>query len=339
MTDQVLVTGISGFIAKHVAMSLLNAGYAVRGTVRSAARESEVRDTLQRRGADVGRLSFAVADLESNEGWTQAVEGCRFIQHIASPFPINAPREREALVPAAREGALRVVRAAMSAGAERVVMTSSMVAMMYRANRPKRPAIAETDWTDPDWSQATPYIISKTRSERAVRDELTAAQSLERLVTIHPGFVLGPCLDKDAGTSLEVIKLFMTGAYPAVPPVHFPVVDVRDIAALQVAAQTAPVGGRRLIGAADTMSMKDMALELRSAFPDRSRKIPTSELPATMVRILGLFDPTLRTLRADLGVRPVADMQKTTADTGVCFRAGREAVRAAAESLIEHGLV
>jgi dihydroflavonol-4-reductase len=339
MSDLVLVTGISGFIAKHVALQLLAGGYSVRGTVRSRAKQDGVRETLARQGADVSRLSFVEADLVSDAGWAEAAAGCRFAQHIASPFPIKAPRSREALVPEARDGALRVVRAARAAGVERIVMTSSMVAMMYRANRPKVLKVSESDWTDPDWGPATPYIISKTRAERAVRDDMASAGATDRLVTIHPGFVLGPGLDRDAGASLEVIKLFMTGAYPAVPPVHFPVVDVRDIAALQVAALTKPVGGRRLIGSADTISMREMAQILRSSFPERRRRIPTAELPNFMVRLLGMVDPALKTLRADLGVRPEVDTRAVSEVTGVSFRRSNEAVAAAGQSLIDLGLV
>jgi nucleoside-diphosphate-sugar epimerase len=339
MADTVLITGISGFIAKHVALTLLNAGYHVRGTVRDARRGARVRDTLAAQGAPVGGLSLVTADLEVDSGWREAAEGCRFVQHIASPFPLQQPKGREDLVAAAREGALRVIDAALGAGAERVVMTSSMVAMIYRAGRPARMTVGEADWTDPEWPPATPYIISKTRAERAAWSIVEERGAREKLVTVNPGFVLGPLLDADAGTSLAALSLILKGAYPAVPPVEFPVVDVRDLAAVHVSAMSAQCGGRRLIASGETWSMAAMAREMRAAHPERARKIPTAVLPGFMVSMLAAFDPSLRTLRADLGVAPVADAGYVSALTGVTFRPAAEAVRAASESLLRFGVV
>lgn len=338
MSETVLVTGISGFIAKHVALELLKQGHSVRGTVRSMDRADRVRATLAAHGGDVSRLSFAVADLDREEDWQQAVAGCRLVQHIASPFPLQQPRGREDLVPAARQGALRVLAAARAAGVERVVMTSSMVAMMYRANRPAEMAVRETDWTDPDWKAATPYIISKMRAERAAWDYVNRDWAPERLVAVNPGFVLGPALDADVGTSLQALAMILKGVYPAVPPVDFPIVDVRDLAALHVAAMAPAASGRRLIATGETWSMSRMAREMRAAHPERARRIPVGVLPAFAVRLLSLFDASLRTLRADLGVRPTGDSAYVTKLTGVDFRPAAEAVRAASQSLIKLGL-
>lgn len=336
---RVLITGITGFIAKHVALAALTAGHDVRGTVRSTRKADVLKATLSKAGADVGRLSLVEADLTADAGWTRAVEGMDALLHVASPFPISQPRGREDLVPAARDGALRVTRAALEAGVPRVVMTSSMVAMMYRAGRKGDFTVREGDWSDPAWGPATPYIISKTRAEKAVWELYKQNGAQARLTMINPGFVLGPALDGEIGASLEVIKLFMTGAYPAVPPVYFPVVDVRDLAPLHVKAIAAPVGGRRLIGSGETISMHDMAMMLREAMPERARKIPKGVLPESLVRALALFDRTLKTVIPDLSGRPVADAGYVTELTGVTFRPAREAVAAAGRSLVENGVV
>lgn len=338
--ETILVTGISGFIAKHVALQLLQGGHAVRGTVRTPAGADGVRDTLARHGADVSRLSFTVADLDHDAGWAEAVTGCRCVQHIASPFPLEVGDDREALVPAARDGALRVLDAALAANVERVVMTSSMVAMMYRAERPAVCRVREGDWTDPEWTPLTPYIVSKTRAERAAWARMRAAGAETRLTTVNPGFVLGPLLDAKSSTSIDVVKMFLTGAYPALPPVAFPVVDVRDLAAVQVRAMTAAkAGGRRLIAAGETITMRDMALALRAGFPARRRRIPQAVLPAAVVRFAGIFDRALRALRGDLGVTPLAESDYVTALTGVTFRPAQEAVIAAGQSLEALGVV
>ena len=340
MNPTVLVTGIGGFIAKHVALELLNAGYQVRGTVREASAADAVRSALALHGADLERLSFVLADLDRDAGWQEAIAGCEFIQHVASPFPIKAPDDRESLVPAAREGTLRILRHGLKAGVSRIVETSSMVAMMYRADRAANITVSENDWSDPEWPSLSAYIVSKTRAEQAAWAFLRAAGAEDKLCTVNPGFVLGPLLDKRLGTSAEVIRLFMTGAYPAVPPVSFPVVDVRDLAAVHVRAMTsAESGGRRLIAAGETISMRDMAMMLRDAFPAHARRIPTRVLPPWLVRLLGRFDRQLRTLRSDLGVIPHADSAYVTNLTDVRFRPAREAVVAAGQSLLDYGVI
>jgi len=297
MNDQVLVTGISGFIAKHIALRLLQGGYRVRGTLRTPVRAEEVRRALQSHGADVSQLSFIEADLGSDSGWAEAAEGCAYIQHVASPFPMKQPRDRESLVPQARQGALRVLEAARKADVKRIVFTSSMVAMMYRANRPEKIEVKENDWTDPDWDRLSAYIVSKTRAEKSAWDWAKEKGWMQRLSVVNPGFVLGPALDGKTGTSLDVIRLIMEGAYPAVPPAHYPVVDVRDLAELHVRAMTAKdAGDRRLIGAAGTLSIVEMARILRSTFPDHAKKIPTRTLPGFLVKFMAIFDRSLKSV-------------------------------------------
>ena len=274
MSDTVLVTGISGFIAKHVALKLLQNGYSVRGTLRTPGRADEVREMLQAHGADISKLSFVEADLGSDSGWSEACSGCTFVQHVASPFPMKQPRDREALVPEAREGALRVLEAARAADVQRIIVTSSIVAMMYRSDRPAEMKVGENDWTDPEWKPLSAYIVSKTRAERAVWEWARENDWTQRVTVVNPGFVLGPALDGQTGTSLDVIKLIMKGAYPAVPPSNYPVVDVRDLTDLHLNAMTAEnSAGRRLIGAGKTLSMAQMGNILRNAFPGYDKKI------------------------------------------------------------------
>ena len=340
MTDRVLVTGVSGFIAKHVALALLKAGFSVRGSVRALATGDKVRETLAKHGADISRLEFVAADLIADTGWTEAVAGCRYVAHLASPFPMRQPRDREALVPAARDGALRVVSAALKAGAERVVLTSSMAAMAYRPNRPATMTFSEQDWTDPDWPALNAYLVSKTLAEMAAWAFVRKTGAEAKFVTVNPGFVLGPALDRDIGTSLAVMQKIMQGAYPVLPPTSFPIIDARDLAQLHVAAMTKPAAaGRRLLGAADTLSMQEMARELARAFPAYARKIPTYQLPAGIIGLLAMFEPALKAILPDLGTRVSADSRYVTQLTGVTFRPAIEAVRAAGASLIELKLV
>ncbi len=338
MADTILVTGLSGFIAKHVALALLAKGYAVRGTVRSAAKGASVIDALAAAGGDRARLSLVEADLDGDKGWREAAGGVAGVIHVASPFPIEQPRDRNALVPAARGGALRVIDAALDAGVSRIVMTSSMAAMMYRPGRAPEFPVTENDWTDVDWRALSAYIVSKTEAERAAWARVEERGARGRLAVVNPGFVLGPTIDKEFGTSLAVLDLFFKGAYPAVPPVSYPIVDVRDAAAVHVAAmERAEAGGRRLIASADSLSMKDIAAILREVSPAHAKKLPASELPAPLVRLLAVFDRRLASLTPDLGSVPRAQSAYVTELTGVPFRSAREAVEAGARSVIAAG--
>ncbi|WP_428409427.1 NAD-dependent epimerase/dehydratase family protein [Hyphococcus sp.] len=333
MADKVLVTGVSGFIAKHAALQLLNKGYEVRGTIRALNKAVQVKKSLEEAGADVARLSFAAADLSSDERWDEAARGCDGVLHIASPFPIAQPRDRYALVPAARDGSLKVLNAAKKAA--HIVMTSSVAAVMYRAGRPAEFTMSESDWTDEDWKLCTPYIVSKTAAEQAAWDAAVIGGFKHRLTTINPGLVLGPPLDDDIGASVDLVKLMMKGAYPALPNASYPIVDVRDVAALHVAALENPqTGGRRLIAAADTLSLKEIAVILREAFPDHAKKIPTASLPDALVHFMAIFDRSIASVLPDLGVKPMAETAYVTDLAGVSFRPAREAVIDAGAALV-----
>lgn len=337
---RVLVTGISGFIAKHVALQLLQAGQEVVGTIRDTAKGDQVRETLVRHGADHTKLSFVKADLTRDEGWEEAVAGADYIQHLASPFPLQQPRDREALVPPARDGMMRVVKAGLSAGAKRIVVTSSLAAVMYHPKHKGEFEAGPDDWTDPEWSAISAYIVSKTRTEQALWEYLETRGERERATVINPGLVLGPALDGRVGTSLYLVEAILKAAYPALPPISFPTVDVRDLAALHVAAMDSPnTAGQRLLAAADTVTMQEVALILKDAFPAFARKIPTKQLPVWVVKFMANFDRSLRSITSDLGRVRRARTAYVTEKTGIAFRPARDAVIAAAESLIEYGIV
>src|SRR5690349_14029451 len=159
--ELVLVTGGSGFVGVHCILQLLAAGYRVRTTVRSLKREADVRAMLKVGGAEPGEaLSFAAADLTSDAGWPEAVGGCAYVLHVASPFPVSAPKHEDELIIPAREGALRVLRAARYAGVKRVVLTSSFAAIGYGHPQTDQPFTEET-WTELN-SNIRAYVKSKT---------------------------------------------------------------------------------------------------------------------------------------------------------------------------------
>ena len=282
----VLVTGGSGFIGGHCILQLLAQGHHVRTTVRSLAREPEVRALLKRAGAEGGdRLTFAAADLERDAGWPEAVAGSDFVLHVASPFPPTVPKHEDELIVPAREGALRVLKAARAAGVKRVVLTSSFAAIGY-GHKPQAAPFDERDWTDVSGDDVAPYAKSKTLAERAAWD-FVAQEGGPELSVVNPVGVFGPVLGPDTSTSILVVQRLMDGALPGLPQMAFGVVDVRDVADLHLRAMTDPraKGERFLATAGDFMTFREIALTLKSRLGAAARRVPTRELPNWLVRV------------------------------------------------------
>ena len=339
MTDRVLVTGVSGFISSHVTERLLAKGYAVRGTVRNKAKGQKIVEALAANGSDVSKLELVEADLSSDAGWEDAVQDCRYIQHIASPFPLEAPSDREALVPEARAGAMRVIEHGLGAGAERIVMTSSMVSMMGQKGRGAHTLVKEEDWSDPDWKPLTAYPVSKTRAEKAAWDYVKTQGLSDNLTTVCPGLVFGPDTYENGGASLGLIIAMFKGDFPKAPKIAYPIVDVRDCAAIHVAAMIAKgAGGRRLMAAGETLWFSKVGKILRAEYPD-VKKLPNGEFPSFMVRLVALFDERVKGVLPDLGTFHEADSAYVNSITRVIPRPAKEAILAAAESLINNGAI
>lgn len=339
MTDRVLVTGVSGFIGSHVTERLLAKGYDVRGTVRNKAKGQKIVDALAAHGSDVSKLELVEANLSSDAGWADAVKECRYIQHIASPLPHDPPKEREALVPEARAGAQRVLEHGFSAGAERIVLTSSIAAMMGQPGKGAKMMLTEKDWSDPDWKPMTSYSISKTRAEKSAWAYVEAQGLKEKLTTICPGVVFGPDTYGNAGASLGLLKAMIVGKVPRTPKMGIPIIDVRDCAAIHVAAMTAKeAGGRRLFATGQSLWFKDIAAILKAEYP-QLENLPKGEMPSFLLRVLALFNDDLRVMVADLGTYHEADAAYVSTITHVLPRPAKEAILAGAESLIANGAV
>jgi len=339
MADLVLVTGVSGFIAAHVTERLLAKGYAVRGTVRNKVKGQKIVDKLSENGSDTSKLELFEADLGSDVGWKEAVQDCRYIQHIASPFPLEAPSDREALVPEARAGAMRVIEQGLGAGVERIVMTSSMVSMMGQKGRGAHMKVKETDWSDPDWKPLTAYPVSKTRAERSAWDYVKTQNLEDRLTTVCPGLVFGPDSYNNSGASVRLLTAMFAGDFPRTPKIAYPIIDVRDCAAIHVAAMTAKgVGGRRLMAAGETLWFSKIGEILRTEYPDY-KKLPKGDFPNFMVRLVSMFDDRVKGVLPDLGTFHEADNAYVSALTQVLPRPAKEAILASAESLIANGLI
>ena len=337
MPGTVLVTGGSGYIAGFLIRQLIDEGWTVHTTIRSLSREAEVRSTL---GVDDARLHFFAADLTSDSGWARAVAGCTHVAHLASPLPTAAPRHEDELIVPAREGALRALRFAGAAGVRRFVMTSSAAAIAY--GRPRGTyTFTEADWTDVAHKDAYPYVKSKTIAERAARDWVEASGGDMEFCTINPVLVLGPLMGPDFSTSIEAIKKLLEGALPGCPDFGFCIVDVRDLADLHVRALSAPdMAGERFIASSGPfMKMAEIAQVLKDRLGEKARKVPTRRLPDFVLKIVALFDPTIRQVVGELG--KVRNMDSSHAQQVLDWhpRPPEQSIEDTARSLIDHGLV
>jgi len=335
----VLVTGGTGFIAQHCMLALLTAGYRVRTTIRSAAREAEVRGHLRTGGSEPGdRLSAFTADLSADAGWSEAVQGCAYVLHPASPTPSGDQVREEDWIKPAVEGNLRVLRAARDAGVKRVVITSAFGAIGV-GHPPRDRPFDETDWSDLD-GKVAPYQRSKTLSERASWDFIAREGRALELAAVNPVAVLGPALGPDHSHSITIIENLMNGL-PGCPKLHSGYVDVRDVADLHLRAMIDPAAkGERFIAiAGESMWMIDVANVLRERMGTSARRVPKRRLPSWFVRLAALGNPRLRAVVPLLGVRLDATGEKARRLLGWAPRSREDAIVAAAESLLRLGLV
>ena len=328
----VLVTGGSGFIAGWCIVLLLRQGWSVRATVRDPAREPALRRSIATQVDAGDRLSLHVADLTGDAGWDAAVAGCDHVLHIASPLGRDAPRERDALLGPARDGALRVLAAAVKAGVDRVVMTSAAATARRRGST----AVSnESIWADPDDPLLDPYRRSKILAERAAWDFIAEARSRTSLTTVLPGAVFGPILPGGDPASVWVVGNLLQGRPPRLLNLGLSVVDVRDLAAVHVAALTSPQApGQRFLATGHFMWMPDIARVLRDGLGQAASKVPRKILPDAMVRVLALVMPQLRMFVHDLGQRRDADNGKARGELGFDPRPARETLLDCARSIL-----
>lgn len=325
----------------HCILQLLDAGYGVRTTVRSLAREADVRGMLATADASAGdRLEFAAADLTSDDGWAQAVAGCDFVLHVASPFPAGAPKHEDELIIPARDGVLRVLRASRDAGVKRVVMTSSFAAIGYGFEDTSR-QFTEDSWTDTDGEHVSAYVKSKTIAERAAWDFVGREGGELELAVVNPVVVLGPVLGPDLSASILLVQRLMDRAMPALPRLAFGLVDVRDVADLHLRAMTDPAakGERFLAAAGDPMTIAEIAQVLRARMGAAGARVPTRVMPDLLVRLAARRDAALKQFVPELGKVKKATSEKAKRVLGWQPRSNEDCIVGTAESLLGLGLL
>jgi dihydroflavonol-4-reductase len=336
MSETVLVSGGSGYIAGFLIRQLVAEGWTVHTTIRSLAKEAAVRQLL---AVDNSRLKFFAADLTHDTGWAEAMAGCSHVAHVASPVPAGIPKDANELIVPARDGALRALRAAKAAGVQRFVMTSSVAAISYGRGRGVH-HFTEADWTDLSKPGISPYIQSKTVAERAARDWVAREGGGMAYCSICPSVVLGPVWSPDYSASVLIVRKLLDGSMSACPDIGFGVVDVRDVADLHVRALKAPdMTGERFIASGRFMKLREIAEVLRAQLGAEAHKVTTRNVPDWLVRVLAHFNPLAKAVVGELGSVRNQDASHAKAVLGWATRPVEQSIVDTARCLIDLGIV
>lgn len=337
---KVLLTGITGFLGSHTAIQLLEKNYEVIGTLRSKKRAASIKATIAKHTDKIKNLTLVEAELNDNTIWQKLTESVDYVQHIASPFPRELPKNENELIIPAKEGVLNILKAASKNGVKRVVLTSSSSAILYgREKNDRNGTFDEETWTDiTNLTDTTPYFRSKTIAEKTAWDFIKTDKSGLELTSVLPGAILGPVLEEDFGTSANIVIKALDGTMPAIPNIGFDMVDVRSVAELLILAMEKPqAANQRYAGSAGFMKFKEVIEVMRADFP--KRKLPSMVLPDFAVRLFANFDKTLKPILIDLSVEREINNTKAIKQLGWKPISNKEAVLACAKSVIELGIV
>lgn len=332
----VLVTGGSGFIAVHIILKLLEKEYRVRTTLRTMSRQDEVKDMLRSGGiTHFEGLSFIQADLASDHNWNEAVEGAEYVIHVASPTPNKIYKDENEMIEPAREGVLRVLRAARDAGVKRVVLTSAFGAIGVGHQKHKGP-YTEEDWSNTD-ANIHPYQKSKTLAEKAAWEFIRHEGNGLELATVNPVGVMGPILGSDYSHSNNSIRQMLESKQKYVPKIYSDYVDVRDVADLHMLAMVRPEanGERFIASSAENLSMLDIAKILKKHLGEDAKSVPKGEFPNIVIRVFAIFNPQLRMIATLLGQDMSTSNQKAKKLLGWTPRSAEEAIAATGKSMLK----
>ena len=337
-SKKVLLTGITGFVGSHTAIQLLEKGYEVIGTLRNKQRQNAIEQVIQKHTTQTNQLSFVEIDLGAPlEKWQKTMQGVDYVLHIASPFPTKLPKNENDLILPAKNGTLNILKAATHQRVKRVIITSSTGAAAY--GKRKVGEFTEKDWTDiTNKKDTTPYFRSKTGAEQAAWEYENNTPNASELVTILPGAILGPVLEKDFGNSANIVKKMLDGSMPALPRIGFEVVDVRSVANAHIKAlETPEAAGNRYLCTNGFLEFKEIAQILRANYP--KRKIPKTVLPNFMVRLFSNIDPETKPVLLELGTRRTVNHRKIKEELRWDPISAKQSVLDCANSLMELNIV
>jgi dihydroflavonol-4-reductase len=334
--ETVLVTGGTGFIGLHCLQQLLDKGYKVRTTLRSESRKQEVLDAMKKHASNIENLEFFIADLLNDDGWKEAVEGSKYVLHVASPFFLGEPENEDVFIKPAVEGTLRVLKACADSEVQKVVLTSSFAAVGYGHPREKE-VYTEEDWSSVD-GEISPYAKSKTLAEKAAWDFVENLEESKKfeLTVINPVAVTGPMLTSDIGSSNDFLLKLISGSMPACPKIHMGYIDVRDVAKAHIFSMTEEkTNGERIIVSENEMFFAEVGKTLNEA---GFKKSPTKEMPNFLVKIMSLFVGELKTLLSALNRKGDIDKTKAKSFFNWDYISTEQSVTETAQQLQDMGL-
>ena len=335
--ETVLVTGGTGFIGLHCLQQLLDKGYKVRTTLRSESRKQEVMEAMKKHSSNCENLEFFIADLLNDDGWKEAVEGSKYVLHVASPFFLGEPENEDVFIKPAVEGTLRVLKACADSEVQKVVLTSSFAAVGYGHPREKE-VYTEEDWSSVD-GEISPYAKSKTLAEKAAWEFVENLEESKKfeLTVINPVAVTGPMLTSDIGSSNDFLLKLISGSMPACPKIHMGYIDVRDVAKAHIFSMTEEkTNGERIIVSENEMFFAEVGKTLNEA---GFKKSPTKEMPNFLVKIMSLFVGELKTLLSALNRKGDIDKTKAKSFFKWDYISTEQSVTETAQQLQDMGLV
>lgn len=337
---KVLLTGVTGFLGSHTAIQLLNKGYEVVGTLRNKDRINSIKEIIAKHTTNIHNLTFAEADLNDRKVWLELTQNIDYVQHIASPFPSELPKHENELIIPALQGTLNILEASNTHKVKRVVVVSSVAAVVYgKSKNDLNKIFNEDDWTDEtNIGDTTPYFRSKTLAEKAVWRFMKQNNCEMELTTVLPSAILGTLLEKDFSPSANTVIKILDGSSPALPKIGFDIVDVGSVANLLIKAMELPqAAGNRYIASAGYLTFKEIAQILKQHYPQRN--IPTKELPNLATRLFSIFESSLKPILLELGLKRITDSNKAKKELGWQPLSPKEAVIACAESVFENEIV
>ena len=334
----VLVTGGTGFVASHTILQLLQQGYQVRTTLRRISRKNEIIEMMKAGGiSDLTNLSFFEADLLKNENWNEAVKGCDYVLHVASPIFLRLPKNEDEMIRPAVEGTLRVLKTAKNAGVKRVVMTSNFGAVGYSHKDTSQP-ITEENWTNPNEKGLSIYNKSKVLAEKAAWDFIHQEGGSLELSVINPMAIFGPSLNATLSSGFGLLLKVLDGTMKAIPDIRLGIVDVRDVADLHIRAMLAPEakGQRFLALAGGTLSLLEISMFLKKQMPDVAKRASVKPMATWLVIIAALFNKQAKAIRPMVGINRNATNEKAKTLLKWNPRTNEEAILATVESLLKY---
>ena len=339
MSRKVFLSGISGFLASHIALQMLKAGIAVTGSVRSNIKGKQIREVMRQHGADTSLLSIVELDLLKDEGWQEALKGHDYLIHTASPFVTTMPKDPQELVKPAVEGAQRAIKAGLAANVKHIVFTSSMTAVVHGHGKDSTRQLTGEDWTNIEGRDVNAYVLSKTLAERKAWEIVEEAGKRDIMTVINPGLILGPVLENDIGTSGELIQKMLKGGFPGSPNIGMSCIDVRDAAEIHInAMDNENFFGKRCLASGPPIQLVDLAKILAKQFPSYAKKLPTYLLPNFVVRLVALFDGDAKTASRSLGHKYNVDTSAAKKLLGRDLIPDEISSRDMAQSIIDLGL-